>query len=77
MRYNNYFNKNGRIYGVSSKFEFGRWNHICKVFTNLNSAEEWLGTEENDFRERELMSRTNAGRLCGKAEVRRTDEFIK
>lgn len=77
MRYNNYFKKNGRIYGVSSKFEFGRWNHICKVFTNLNRAEEWLNTEENDFRERELMSRTNAERLCGRTAVRRTDEFIK
>ena len=73
MRYNNYFKKNGRIYGVSSKFEFGKWSHICRVFTNLSKAEEWLNTEEYDFRERELMCRTNAEHLCGKAAVRSAD----
>lgn len=61
-----YFEKTGKIYGVSSKFSFGRWHHTGYIFNSLTEAEEWLHTEEYDFRERELMSKTRAEQLCGR-----------
>lgn len=67
MRADNYFKKNGRIYGVSSKYEFGKWSHIGYVFTSMEKAEKWLHTEEHDFRERELMSKSRAEKLCGRS----------
>lgn len=39
------------------------------VFDDLREAREWLHTEEYDFRERELMSRTAAIYLAGKEAV--------
>lgn len=58
-----------KIYGVSSKYNFGSWNHVVYVFDNNEDAEKWLHTEEYDFRERELMSKTRAAKLAGKAAV--------
>lgn len=63
MKYTNYFNKYGKVYGVSSKFEFGEWHHYCFIFFNLQKAEKWLNSEESDFRTRELMSRSGAQKL--------------
>lgn len=51
-----YFNRYGKIYGVSYKYSFGRWRGYIKEFTNLAAAEEWLASEEGDFRTRELGS---------------------
>lgn len=64
-RIKNYFEKNGFVYGVSSKYDFGKWNHSINCFENLESALEWLHTEEYDFRERELMTESAAKRLVG------------
>lgn len=59
-------------YGVSSKYDFGRWNHrVVGPFPTEDEALRWLHTEEYDFRERELMSKTAAIRLVGKAEFAR------
>lgn len=59
-----------RAYGVSSKFDFGRWNHVVYgPFETEEEAREWLHTEEYDFRERELMSKTAATKLAGKRAV--------
>ena len=58
-----------KIYGVSSKFNFGKWFHTVRVFENQESAEKWLNTEEYDFRERELMTKTAAIKLVGKKAV--------
>ena len=58
-----------KIYGVSSKFEFGTWSHAVYVFNDKESAEKWLNTEERDFRERELMSKTAAIKLAGRKAV--------
>lgn len=66
MKYTNYFKKTGKVYGVSSKFDFGKWNHIGYEFDDIENAEKWLNTEESNFRERELMSKTAAEKLCGK-----------
>lgn len=69
MKANTYFERTGKIYGVSSKFEFGKWNHCVRVFEDLDEANEWLNAEEYDFRERELMSKTAAIKLAGKEAV--------
>lgn len=56
--------------GVSSKYEFGRWEHVLYgPFASDEEAEEWLHTEEYDFRERELMSKTAAAKLVGRKAV--------
>lgn len=52
----NYFKKNGRIYGLSEKFNFGRWEGYVVVFSDYDDAWEWLETEEYDFRTRELVT---------------------
>lgn len=63
-------NINSMKYGVSSKFAFGKWNHmVYGPFKTESQALEWLHTEEYDFRERELMSKTAATKLAGKKAV--------
>ena len=34
-----------KIYGVSSKYEYGAWDHEVYVFEDNGSAEKWLNTE--------------------------------
>lgn len=58
-----------QFYGVSSKFEFGTWNHIVYHFNDAETADKWLHTEEYDFREREIMSKTSAIKLAGRKAV--------
>lgn len=58
-----YFEKNGTIYGISEKFSFGRWSGYVTQFHDLDEAIKWLHTEEHDFRER---------RLCSKSEAKKT-----
>ena len=67
--YEKYFEKNAFIYGVSSKYNFGRWSHRVYRFTDMKSAEKWLRTEEYDFRERELCSKAKAISYAGKKAV--------
>lgn len=55
-----YFEKNGFIYGDSYKFEFGKWSHHITKFESWKEAQEWLHTEEEDFREREFITATEA-----------------
>lgn len=60
----------GIAYGVSSKHEFGAWSHVVYgPFESEEQANEWLHTEEYDFRERELMSKTAAIELAGRKAV--------
>ena len=55
------------IIGVSSKYQFGAWEHKAVKFENMADAEKWLETEENDFRERSLFtSEWHAIRFIGK-----------
>ena len=58
-----------KIYGVSSKFNFGQWDHRIRIFDDPKRAKEWLHTEEYDFRERELMTRAEAIQLAGEEAV--------
>lgn len=63
-----------KIYGVSSKYDFGAWSHKIYVFDDRDSAEKWLDTEERDFRERELMTKTAAIRLAGRKAVENAEK---
>lgn len=58
-----------QYYGVSSKFNFGTWEHKVYKFQDMGSAEEWLEKEEYDFREREIMTKTAAIKLAGRKAV--------
>lgn len=59
-------------YGVSSKYEFGSWNHVVYgPFASEEQAQRWLHSEGYNFRERELMSKTAAIKLAGKKAVDR------
>lgn len=64
----------GKIYGVSSVFSFGCWDHQVYVFSDRKAAERWLATEEFGFRERELMTKTKAIRLAGRSDVENAQE---
>ena len=66
-----------KIYGVSSKFNFGKWEHIVYVFNDEEKAQEWLNTEEYDFRERELMTKTAAIKLAGRKAVENAIEYLR
>lgn len=62
MKVETYFKKNGCIYGVSEKFNFGRLVGYARKFESMEKANEWLNTEEGDFRTRSLVSKTYAKR---------------
>ena len=64
------------IYGVSSRYSFGRWNHQVYKFSDKETAEKWLHTEEYDFRMRELMTKTEATKLAGNRAVINAEEII-
>lgn len=59
MKSSTYFKKNGVIYGISRKFDEVQY---VRKFTNYQDAQDWLYTEEYDFRIRELVSRTVANK---------------
>lgn len=77
MKAKNYCKKNGFIYGVSSKFEFGRWNYCFYKFTEYESALKWLDTEEYNFRERELMSKSKFVKYFGKKALNKVWEVTE
>ena len=64
------------IYGVSSRYSFGMWNHRVYKFNDKATAEKWLHTEEYDFRMRELMTKTEATKLAGNRAVINAEEII-
>ena len=64
------------IYGVSSRFDFGLWNHRVYKFNDKETAEKWLNTEEADFRMRELMAKTEATKLAGNKAVLNAEEIF-
>ena len=64
------------IYGVSSKYSFGMWNHRVYKFNDKATADKWLNTEEADFRTRELMTKAGATKLAGNRAVLNAEEII-
>ncbi len=64
------------IYGVSSRYSFGMWNHRVYKFNNTETADKWLNTEEAEFRMRELMPKTAAMKLAGNRAVINAEEII-
>lgn len=75
MRTEKYFEKNNKIYGVSSVHNFG-WTHTVYVFNNLEDANKWLHKEEGNFAERELMSKSKAIQLAGKNAVENAMDWM-
>lgn len=66
-----------QFYGVSSKFNFGRWDHVVYKFQNEEQEEEWLYTEEYDFRERESCSKTRAIEIAGRKAVENAIDYAE
>ena len=64
------------IYGVSSRYEFGMWNHKVYKFYDKETADKWLNTEEAEFRMRELMTKSEATKLAGNRAVANAEEII-
>ena len=64
------------IYGVSSRYEFGCWNHRVYKFNDKETADKWLHTEEYDFRMRELMTKAEATKLAGNKAVLDAEEIF-
>lgn len=64
------------IYGVSSKNINCGWEHVVYAFSSEENAQKWLHTEEYDFRERELCSKSKATRLAGVKAVRMAAEQL-
>lgn len=62
-----YFKKNGYIYGVS--YKNNKEDSKVLKFTSLAEAQEWLHTEEYDFRTRVLVSKSVAIDLAGAMKV--------
>lgn len=61
-----------QYYGISSKD--GEIKYVAK-FADRESAEKWLRTEEYDFRDREIMSKTEAIKAAGKEAVENAVEL--
>ena len=64
------------IYGVSSRFALGMWNHRVYKFSDKATADKWLNSEEVDFRTRQLMTKTEAMKLAGNRAVMNAAEII-
>lgn len=65
-----------KIYGVSYKYDFGDWDYQISVFEDKEKAEEWLETEEYDFRTREILTKTEAIKLVGKKAVEEAESVM-
>ena len=75
MTIEKYFEKNNKIYGVSSVNQFG-WKHTVYVFNDLEDANKWLSSEEGRFAERELMSKSKAIQLAGGKAVKNAMDWM-
>ena len=64
------------IYGVSSRYSFGMWNHRVYKFSDKVTADKWLNTEEAEFRMRELMTKPAAMKLAGNRAVLKAEEIF-
>ena len=64
------------FYGVSSRYSFGMWNRRVYKFSDKETADKWLNTEESEFRIRELMTKSEAMKLAGNRAVANAEEII-
>jgi hypothetical protein len=62
------------IFGID-KNSFGQIQYV-KAFSNKEAADKWLHTEEYDFCDRELMSKTAAIKIAGKTAVEKAEQHI-
>lgn len=72
MKVETYFQKFGRIYGIS--YKNGGETGYSVWFSNLDDAREWLNTSENDFRTRELCSKSEALKFGRPSEIVRVED---
>jgi len=68
--------KTTKIYGVSSKYEFGAWDYDFKIFNDEDAAKKWLKKEQGNFRDRELFSREDAIKFFGEDKISKVDYYI-
>lgn len=68
-------NMKNMIYGVSSRYSFGQWEHVVFHFNDMDSAQKWLHTECCNFCEREIMNKTEAIKLAGFEAVKYALEY--
>lgn len=66
--------KTRNIFGID-KNSFGQVQYV-KAFSDKEAAKKWLHTEEYDFRDRELMSKTAAIKIAGKKMVEEAEQHI-
>ena len=66
----------GKIYGISSKYDFDCCSHIVYVFNTPEEANAWIHMEESDYRQRELMPRKSAIKVAGRKAVNAARAFI-
>ena len=64
------------IYGVSSRYELGMWNHRVYKFNDKETADKWVNTEEPEFRMRELMVKEEAMKMAGNRAVLKAEEIF-
>lgn len=76
MTLKNYFEKTGKIYGISTKYNFGHLDYYIKAFDDLDAAYKWCDTEECDFRTRELGSKTHIAKIAGIATQKVNEALI-
>lgn len=72
MKVETYFQKFGRIYGIS--YKNGGETSYSVWFSSLDDAREWLKTEEYDFRTRELCSKSEALKFGQPSEIVRVED---
>lgn len=69
-----------KVYGVSSKYDYGKWDHVVYVFESMEEAKKWVIPAEYDFyereREREIMSKKAAIKLAGKKAVDMAIDYV-
>lgn len=64
-----------QLYGISSKFDFGKWQHGIVKLSTKEQAKKWLDTETYDFREREILNKTQAIKLVGRKQVENCNQW--
>lgn len=53
-----YFRRYKKIYGISECYIFGHWERYAVQFDSLEDYEEWIKTEEYEFRERSWVKKS-------------------
>lgn len=77
MKFETMIKKNGVIYGVSSRYDFGRWIENFFCFRTEEDAFKWLHTETYCSADRELMSKNKLIKSYGVKALREAEDMTK